>query len=48
MHGNFTEFGNIIYRVWEDVANKSGANAFILADLLTETVFCLILIFCKI
>ncbi len=38
MHGNFTEFGNIVYRVWEGVANKSEANAFILADLFTDAV----------
>ncbi len=38
MHGNFTEFGSMVYRVWEERVAKNGANALILADLFTEAV----------
>ena len=38
MHGNFTEFGKLVYKLWEDEVNKNGANNFILADLFTGAV----------
>jgi len=38
MHGNFTEFGKLVYRLWIDEVNKNEANNFILADLFTEAV----------
>jgi len=38
MHGNLTEFGKLVYRVWVDEIAKSGTGGFILAELFTEAI----------
>jgi hypothetical protein len=38
MHGNFTEFGKLVYRMWVDEADKNEANSFIFADLFTDAI----------
>ncbi len=38
LHGNLTEFGKLVYRVWEDKTNKNGTDGFILAELFNEAI----------